>query len=218
MKSKSTSAIRVVLVDDHAMVRQGLAHVLQDGKDIQVVGQAGDGLAAIEQVKKQKPDVLVLDYAMPVMDGIAAIAEIRKCSPSTKILVLTVHENYHYAIKALEAGAHGFLIKAAAVQELVQAVHAIHDGKISISPVITEKMAASLREGKQKQFGLSSLSKRELQLLKLLANGVRLQDCAKSMHITDSTASTYRARMLQKLKLNSTAALIRFALENGIQG
>lgn len=208
-------AIRVVLVDDHAMVRQGLAQVLQDSEEIKVVGQAGDGLEAVNLVKSEQPDVVVLDYTMPRMDGITAIEQIRKLCPNTKILVLTVHENIHYAVQVLEAGAHGFVVKAAAVQELVQGVCSVHQGRVYVSPLISEKMAANLREGKDRS-GLSALSKREFQLLRLVGGGMRLQDCAGVMQITESTASTYRARILEKLKLNTTAELIRFALENGI--
>lgn len=210
-------AIRVVLVDDHAMVRQGLAQVLQDSEDIKVIGQAGNGLEAVDLVKAEEPDVVVLDYTMPQMDGVTAVEQIRKLCPKTKILVLTVHENIHYAVKVLEAGAHGFVIKAAAVQELVQGVRAVHQGRVYVSPTISEKMVANLREGKDRS-GLKALSKREFQLLTLLGGGMRLQDCAESMRITESTASTYRARILEKLQLNNTAELIRFALENGIVG
>ena len=210
-------AIRVVLVDDHAMVRQGLAQVLQDSEEIKVVGQACDGLEGIDLVKTEQPDVVVLDYTMPRIGGVTAVEQIRKLCPKTKILVLTVHENIHYAVKVLEAGAHGFVIKAAAVQELVQGVRSVHEGRVYVSPLISEKMTASLREGRHRS-GVSALSKREFQLLTLLGGGMRLQDCAEAMQITESTASTYRARILEKLKLKTTAELIRFALENGIVG
>ncbi len=118
--------IRVLLADDHAMVREGLAQLLEDSEDILVVGQAGDGQEAVALAKEKKPDVVVLDYTMPKIDGALAARQIRSLCPEAKILVLTVHENVHYAIKALEAGAHGFILKAAAVEELVKGIRSIN--------------------------------------------------------------------------------------------
>jgi len=210
--------IRVILADDHAMVRQGLAQLLDDSARIDVIGQAGDGLEAVRLSKEMKPDVLVLDYTMPAMDGVTAVEEIRRISPSTKIVVLTVHENIHYALQVLKAGAHAFVIKAAAVQELVHGILAVHSGRVYVSPAISEKMITNLAVSRSDRSGLDSLSAREFELLRLLVGGTRLQDCAKLMRITQSTASTYRARLMEKLGLSSNAELIRFALEKGIEG
>lgn len=210
--------INVVLADDHAMVREGLAQILEDSEGIVVVGKAGNGREAVAMTTEKKPDVVVLDYTMPEMDGIASTLEIRSSCPETKVLVLTVHENVHYALKALEAGAHGFILKAAAVEELVEAIRSVSRGHVYVSPVISEKIAENLRRNKAARYGLESLSQREFELLRLLASGLKLQDCAKKMKITDSTASTYRSRLMEKLNLANTAEIIRFALENGILG
>lgn len=217
-EEKEIPKIRVLLADDHAMVREGLAQLLEDSEGILIIGQAGDGQEAVSIAKEKNPDVVVLDYTMPKLDGVLATKEIRSLCPDAKILVLTVHENVHYAIKALEAGAHGFILKAAAVEELVMGIRSVSKGKIYISPSISEKLAENIRKGKQDRSGLSSLSRREFELLRLLASGMKLQDCAKTMLVTDSTASTYRSRLMEKLNLKSTAEIIRFALENGIIG
>ena len=217
-EEKEIPKIRVLLADDHAMVREGIAQLLEDSEDILIIGQAGDGQEAVAIAKEKNPDVVVLDYTMPKLDGVLATREIRSLCPDAKILVLTVHENVHYAIKALEAGAHGFILKAAAVEELVKGIRSVSKDKIYISPSISEKLAENIRKGKQDRSGLSSLSRREFELLQLLASGMKLQDCAKTMHVTDSTASTYRSRLMEKLNLKSTAEIIRFALENGIIG
>lgn len=214
---KQIDQIRVVLVDDHQMVRQGLSQLLEDDPHIKVVGQAGDGQTAVSLAMQEKPHVIVLDYTMPVMDGVTAVEQIRRHCPKTRILVLTVHENIHYAVKVLEAGAHGFVVKAAAVQELVRGIQAVHAGKVYVSPTISEKMVATFTSRRNRS-GLDALSKREFELLRLLGSGMKLQDCARTMKVTESTVSSYRARVLEKLRLNNTAELIRFALENGIIG
>jgi DNA-binding NarL/FixJ family response regulator len=213
-----TSIIRVLLADDHAMVRQGLAQLLQDSERIQVIGQASDGLSAVTMAKELQPDVLVLDYTMPVMDGVTAVEEIRRNCPITKVLVLTVHENVHYALQVLKAGAHGFVVKAAAVQELVAGILSVYAGRVYVSPTVSEKMIVNLATTRTNRTGIDSLSAREFELLRLLVSGTRLQDCAKLMRVTQSTASTYRARLMEKLGLTSNAELIRFALEKGIEG
>lgn len=210
--------IRVVLADDHAMVREGLAQILMDSPGIEVIGQAGNGREAVEIATRLHPHVVVLDYTMPQFDGISATREIRQKCPTAKVLVLTVHENVHYALKALEAGAHGFILKAAAVEELVEAIRAVSRGRVHISPLISEKIAENANLSKSDRSGLHSLSQREFELLRLIASGMKLQDCANHMRVTNSTASTYRSRLLQKLNLTTTAELIRFALENGITG
>lgn len=217
-KETRARVIRVLLADDHKMVREGLAQLLEESEGILIVGQAGDGQEAVALAKQTRPDVAVLDYTMPNIDGALATQLIRSACPDVKVLILTVHENVHYAIKALEAGAHGFVLKAAAVEELVKGIQSVSIGKTYISPSISEKIAENIRKGKEDRIGLSCLSKREFELLRLLASGMKLKDCAKSMNITESTASTYRSRLMEKLSLKSNTEMIRFALENGVIG
>ncbi len=208
--------IRVLLADDHAMVRDGLCRVLEDTDDIVVVGQADNGLTALRLAKKTEPDVAVLDYTMPKLDGLAATQRILNLLPKTKILILTVHDNIQFAVRILEAGAHGFLLKEEAADQLITAIRDVNTGKIPISPTIMEKLTARLRRGAKDKVGLDSLSPREFELLRHLGSGKSIRESASSMCISESTASTYRSRLLEKLGLKTTGDLIRFALEKGI--
>lgn len=210
--------IRVVLADDHSMVREALARILEDSGAVTVVGQASDGLQVMRTVETTHPECVVLDYSMPNLDAPAVIETLLRRQASLKILVLTVHENIHYAIRVLESGAHGYLIKSAAVDELVEAIKVVHGGGIYISPKVSDEVLQHLRRPKRERVGLEALSQREFDLLRILGAGKTLQQCAQQMKVSTSTASTYRARVMEKLNLESTAELIRFALEHNVVG
>jgi DNA-binding NarL/FixJ family response regulator len=210
--------IRVVLADDHAMVRQALAQLLEESEQIKVVGQAGNGAEALDLVAQLKPDVLVLDYTMPVMDAADTIEALNRRDPSIKILILTVHESIHYAVRVLESGALGYVVKTAAAQELVDAIRAVHRGDVYISRDVSQKVLQHLRRPRADRIGVASLSTREFDLLRVLGAGLSLKECADRLGISTSTASTYRARLMEKLNLQSTAEIIRFALEHDIIG
>ena len=208
---------RVVLADDHAMVRESLARVLEDSGLITVVGQASDGLDLLEVARRESPECVVLDYSMPNLEAPDAIERLLAAHDNLKVLVLTVHENVHYAVRALEAGAHGYMIKSAAVDELVEAISTVSRGDVYISPKVSREVWSQLRRPKRDRQGLESLSQREFDALRILGSGVSLQDCAAEMNVSTSTVSTYRARILEKLNLSNTAELIRFALENEVR-
>ncbi len=210
--------IRVILADDHAMVREGLAQILQENARIRVVGQASDGLEAVEVTSRTEADVVLLDYSMPKLGGTHLLERLLKQDPRARILVLTVHESIHYAVRALEGGAHGYVIKSAAVQELVEAIEALHRGEIYISPALSQNVIHHLRRPKRERAGLDALSNREFELLQALGAGMGLKECTRYLGISSSTASTYRARLMEKLNLHSTAEIIRFALEHEIVG
>lgn len=210
--------VRVVLADDHSMVREALARILEDSGGITVIGQASNGHEAIDMVKTNQVDVVVLDYSMPELDAPSVIEKLLRKTPSVKILVLTVHENVQYAVRTIESGAHGYLIKSAAVEELVEAIRAVHEGEIYISRKVSQEVLQHLRQPKRQRIGVDALSQREFDVLRILGSGKSLQDCAKQMKISTSSASTYRARLLEKLNLEGTAELIRFALEHDLVG
>lgn len=216
--SSLNTPISVVLADDHTMVREALARVLESVGRLTIVGQASDGAELLEIVGKTHPACVVIDYTMPKLDAPQVIKILLERYPRIKILVLTVHENYHYAVKALECGAHGYLIKSAAMDELVAAIRAVTSGQIYVSSNISEEVFSRLRRRKRDREGLDLLSQREFDLLRILGAGNSLQECARRMNISNSSASTYRARIMEKLGLESTAELIRFAVENGIDG
>ncbi len=210
--------IRVVLADDHSMVREALARTLEDGGAITVVGQASDGFEVLGIVESTDPEIVVLDYSMPNLDAPGVVETLLRKDSSIKILVLTVHENIHYAMRVLESGAHGYLIKSAAVEELVAAIQIVQSGGIYISPKVSPEVLRQMRTPKRQRVGLEALSQREFDLLRILGAGKSLQQCAKEMKVSTSTASTYRSRVIEKLKLESTAELIRFALEHDVVG
>jgi DNA-binding NarL/FixJ family response regulator len=182
------------------------------------VGQAADGPTAVETAVNARPDVLVLDYSMPGPGAPDLLASLRRLLPELKVLVLTVHENIHYCVKALECGANGYVVKSAAVAELVDAIKAISAGEVYISPKVSQKVLQHLRRPKKERVGLEALSQREFELLRLLGAGLSLKECSSRLAISTSSASTYRARLMEKLNLLSTAELIRFALENDLVG
>lgn len=208
--------IRVLLADDHEMVRAGLSQILEECEGIEVVGQAGDGVEALAVAAQTRPDVVVLDYSMPKADAPTVIDDLRRQNPGARILILTVHEDIHYALRVLEMGAHGYVIKAAAVGELVDALVAVRRGEIYISPRISQKIMERLRSPRKDRSGLESLSTREFDLLRALGAGMGVKACARHLNISTSTVSTYRARLMEKLGLETTAEIIRFALENKI--
>jgi DNA-binding NarL/FixJ family response regulator len=215
-RSSASRPIRVVLADDHTMVREALARILDEEAGIDVVAQARDGGEAAEAVRASAPDVLVLDYSMPDHDAPNAIQELLAGRPALRILVLTVHENIHYALRVLESGAQGYLIKSAAADELVEAIRAVHAGRVYLSASVSQEVLQHLRKPRRQRSGLASLSDREFSFLRKLGAGRTLQQCAGEMNISVSTASTYRARIMEKLELTSTAELIRFALEHDL--
>ncbi len=208
--------IRIVLADDHTMVREALARILGEASGIEVVAQARDGSEARAAVERTRPHVLVLDYSMPQHDPQREIEDLRVRHPEVGVLVLTVHENVHYALRVLEAGALGYLIKSAAAEELVEAIRAVRAGRIYLSSSISGEVLDRLRRPRDKRTGIEALSAREFALLRLLGSGKTLQQSAREMNVSVSTASTYRARILEKLSLESTAELIRFSMEHDL--
>lgn len=210
------SICRVVLVDDHAMVREALAQILADCHWIEIVGQGSARHEAFEIVQQTLPNVLVLDYnipggALPVIESLVSARW-----STTRVLVLTVHESLHYAVRALEAGADGFAIKSDAVQELVKAIREVWEGGIYLAPSLSQEVLRRLRTPRRARVGLDALSPREFELLRNLGEGKGLKEVARAQNISVSTASTYRSRIMQKLDLSTTAELIHFAIKNDI--
>lgn len=208
--------VRVLLADDHVMVREGLSQILEENDSVKVVEQAGDGSEIMGLAGKSNPDVIVLDYSMPQLDTPSVIEELRSRFPKVKILILTIHENIHYAVKVLECGAHGYVVKSAAVRELVDAIESVYRGEIYISSSISQNILQHMRRPKKERAGLDALSHREFDILRALGAGMSLKECAEYLNISISTASTYRSRLMDKLSLRNTAEVIRFAVENKI--
>ena len=206
--------IRVVLIDDHDMVRQALSSVLSDADDIEILAHGSSRSEAVELVRKEPPDLAILDYNMPGGGALEILGDFGRMGLSLRTLVLTVHRASQYAVRVLEAGAHGFLFKSSALDELLVAIRAIHAGEIYITPSISATVIDQLRRPRRQRKGLETLSTREFELLRMTAAGVTLKAAARQLNISESTASTYRGRLLNKLELETVNDLIRFALDN----
>ncbi|HXV37156.1 MAG TPA: response regulator transcription factor [Myxococcota bacterium] len=212
--NRGRSPIRVAIVDDHAMIRVALASVLEDDDDIEVIG-LGESIDDAERIARESaPDVLVLDYNLPGGGSLPLLEQIARSRSPVRVLVLTVHESVHYAVRAIESGARGFMVKSSAVEELISAIRAVNAGEVYIPPAFSRSVIEHLRQPKRDRVGLASLSPREFELLRLIGDGMGLKEVAHQLGISVSTASTYRARVMEKLNLSSTSDLIRFAFEN----
>jgi DNA-binding NarL/FixJ family response regulator len=206
--------IKVLLADDHGIVRAGLRRIVEDSADMEVVAEAADGKEAIRQARQQAPDVVVVDISMPGMDGLEVISQLRVYNPQLPIIVLTMHEEEQYVVRAIEAGAMGYITKRSAPEQLVEAIRKVHAGGRYLTDEAAELLALCVARGAQARFPLDTLSMRELQVLRRLALGRTNREIAESYHISIKTVDTYRSRLLKKLNLRNNAELARFAMQN----
>ncbi len=206
--------IKVLLADDHSIVRAGRRRIVEESGDMQVVAEADDGREAIQLVKKKDPDVAVIDISMPGLDGLEVISQLQALHPKLPILVLTMHEEGQYVVRAIQAGAMGYLTKQSAPEQLVTAIRKIHEGQRYITDEAAESLALKVAKGSNGKSPLDSLSMRELQVLRRLAMGQTNREIVRSYHISIKTVDTYRARLLKKLGLRNNAELSRFAIQN----
>lgn len=199
------SRIRILLADDHAMVREGLAHVLADQPDLWVVAQAADGEAALTAAKSCEPHVALLDMRMPGLGGVAVIRRLREECPRTRILVLSMYEDSHYVRAALSAGAHGYLAKRSGSSALLAAIRRLHAGHTLGHPLDAEPAVQAAEEPKE------TLSAREREIMRLVVQGQTSRQIADALGIGKSTVDTYRARVFRKLGVDNRAALFELA-------
>ncbi len=208
--------IKVLLADDHSIVRAGLRRIVEESGEMEVVAEADDGREAIQLVQKTAPDVAVIDISMPGLDGLEVISRLQSLHPKLPILVLTMHEEGQYVVRAIQAGAMGYLTKQSAPEQLVKAIRKIHDGQRYITDEAAESLALRVAKGSNGKSPLDSLSMRELQVLRRLAMGHTNREIASAYHISIKTVDTYRARLLKKLGLRNNAELSRFAIQNNL--
>ena len=196
-----TDAIRVLIVDDHAVVRQGLRAFLQTQDDVEIAGEAADGDEAVSQVRELIPDVVLMDLVMPKLDGIAAIREMRALSPSTKVLVLTSFADDDKVFAAVKAGAAGYLLKDIRPQELGDAIRTVHRGEALLHPTVAAKLMQELAQTGRRQASPDSLTDRELDVLRLIARGMSNKEIALELRVAEKTVKTHVSNILQKLHL-----------------
>jgi DNA-binding NarL/FixJ family response regulator len=206
---------RILLVDDHEVVRKGLRSILETRPGWQVCGEAANGRDAIEQAKRLTPDLVVMDIGMPSLNGLGATREVLKAVPSTEVLILTMHESEQIVWEVLNAGARGFVLKSDAGRELIAAAEALLEHKLSLTSKITEILLKSYL-ARPPQPESDKLSLREQETLELLAEGKTTQEIAEALHISAKTAESHRANLMKKLHLRNMAELIRYAMRKGL--
>jgi DNA-binding NarL/FixJ family response regulator len=208
--------IKVLLADDHSIVRAGLRRIVEESGDMSVIAEAADGKEALRLVREQQPDVAVIDISMPGLDGLEVISQLNRLAPDLPTLVLTMHEEEQYVVRAIEAGAMGYITKQSAPEKLVQAIRKIITGHRFLSEAAAEALAVRLVRGTKGASPIDALSLRELQVLRRLALGHTNREIAEAYNISTKTVDTYRFRLLKKLNLRNNADLSRFAIQNGL--
>lgn len=208
---------KVLVADDHTIVREGLLSLLHEQQDIVVVGAAENGREAVEKARRTFPDVVVMDIAMPLLNGIEATRQLQRLLPQTKVIVLTMYVDEEYVLRALQAGVRGYLLKKAAAAELLQAIRAVERGDFylssDISRVVVERFLASDDPASEEGVVLSD---RERQILQLVAEGHTNRQIATALGITPKTVDTHRTRLMAKLDIHDTPGLVRYAIRKGL--
>ena len=213
-KVKGDWMIKALLADDHLIVRAGLRRIIEESDDIEVIAEADDGKAAIQLAREKSPDVAVIDISMPGLDGLEVISQLKIYLPDLPIIILTMHEEEQYVVRAIEAGAMGYVTKRSAPEHIVKAIHQVLGGAPYLTAEASEALALRVAKGASGKSTLDSLSNRELQVLRRLAMGHTNHEIASAYGISTKTVDTYRSRLLKKLNLRNNAELSRFAIQN----
>ena len=210
--------IRVVLADDHTILRAGLQSLLNAQPDIEVVGEASNGTGTIQVVQELEPDVVLMDISMPGMNGLDATREVKRVCPAAKVLILTMHDDDAYLRQALRAGASGFVLKRAEDRDLLTAIRAVCDGEIYVHPSMSKALVGALMPKQSAPEGppLRQLTTRELEVMQLLAQGYTNQEIAQRLVLSVKTVETHRAHVMEKLGLRTRAELVRYALQESL--
>jgi two-component system invasion response regulator UvrY len=206
--------IKVLLADDHSIMRAGLRRIIEESEDIEVVAEADDGKTAIRLAREKGPDVAVIDISMPGLDGLEVISQLKTYLPHLPVIMLTMHEEEQYVVRAIEAGAMGYVTKRSAPEHIVKAIHQVVSGYRYLTAEASEALALRIAKGAAGKSTLDSLSNRDLQVLRRLAMGHTNHEIAEAYGISTKTVDTYRLRLLKKLNLRNNAELSRFAFQN----
>lgn len=212
-EAQSNPQLRLLLVDDHTVVREGLKRLLDPQGNQWSITEAGTGFQALEFLRREPFDLVIADLSLPGMSGLDLVHRIKDGFPGVAVLVLTMHSEEQYAMRAFQAGASGYVTKDSACDELVSAVRKVASGGVFVTSVLAERVVQQLN-GRRHASDLSALSNRELEIMQRIVAGERMVDIAEALHLSIKTVSTHKTRVLEKLQLDSTAALIRFGLEH----
>jgi DNA-binding NarL/FixJ family response regulator len=209
--------LRILLADDHALVRAGIRSLLEDMPGVEVIAEAGDGLEAVRLVEEQQPDLVLMDVAMKNVNGLEATAQIRKQYPAVRVLILSMYTNEDYVVQALRAGASGYLVKDSAPLELELAINAVKVGDTYLSPPVSRQMVESymLRIGSDSS-PLDALTSRQREILQLIAEGRSTKEMAYLLNVSIKTVETHRAQIMQRLNVRDIPGLVRYAIKAGL--
>ena len=207
--------IKLIIADDHPIVREGLKQIIADSQHFTVSDEAGDGPELLDKVRKEDFDVIILDLKMPGMDGLDVLKQLKVEKPRIPVIILTVHPEAQYALRILRAGASGYLTKESVSTELITAIRKVHRGGKYISPNLAEKIAFALDADSEKMLH-ETLSDREYQVLQMIASGKTVTEIAEELNLSVKTISTYRARILEKMNMKTNAELTRYAFQNSL--
>jgi two-component system invasion response regulator UvrY len=207
--------IKIIIADNHTIVREGLKQILNETQDIKVTGEASNGQALLQKLREGHYDAVVLDISMPVLNGLDALKQIKSINPNIPVLVLSIHPEEQYAIRVLKAGALGYLTKESASDELIKAIRKVVSGRKYVSITLAEKLALDIDSDKEKPLHVT-LSDREYQVLCLIASGKTVTEIANELSLSVKTISTYRTRILQKMRMKNNAQLTHYAILNGL--
>jgi DNA-binding NarL/FixJ family response regulator len=212
------AAVRVIIADDHAMVREGIKSVLERA-GFEVVGEASSGTEVLPLAERVQPDVAVLDISMPGETGLQAAARLRQALPHVRVLILSMYDNTEYVLESVRAGAHGYLLKDGAAQELANAIRAVQNGEAYFSPAVAARLSAAVRgdiEREQRRTSLDLLTGREREVLAGIAKGLTNKEIAAELGISHRTVETHRESLMRKLGIRTVAGLTKFSLEAGL--
>jgi len=211
--------IKIFLADDHTIVRQGLAKLLEAESDLEVIGEAEDGREAVNKVQKLKPDIVIMDIAMPLLNGIEATRQIKKMLPQTKVIILSMHSHDRYISELISLGASGYLLKDSTGGEIIKAISAAVKGDVYLSPTISRRVIddyLTLKKTSSREDLYTKLSNREREVFQMIAEGRSTKEVSDILCVSPSTVKTHRANIMEKLKIENISQLIQFAIRLGI--
>lgn len=215
MNSRKSNSIKVLIADDHDIVRQGIKTIVSDVSDISVVGEAESGDEVLKKIKELDIDVLIMDYDMPDRNGLDTLIELKAIKPLLPVIILSMFPEDHYGVRFLKAGASGYLGKSNVTQQLVEAIRRVVNGHKYISPNLADKLVSELNKDSERPLH-ENLTDREFQVFSFIASGKRLKAIAEELHLSINTVSTYRSRILEKMEMKNNSDLIHYAIKNAL--
>lgn len=218
MQKRTGIKIRCLVVDDHALLRQGLRRLLQDEEDVEVIGEAGDAAAALEQVTELRPDIVLMDIGMPGFSPFDAARVIQSDYPATRVVFLTMHEDEDYVMQGLQAGASGYVLKDTPAAKLTSVLREVYDGGKYVSPEVLGGLLSRVHDGKQEKLGSrkTNLTPREREVMKLLAEGHTVRKIAKMLSVSMKTVEAHKFNLMRKLDIHNKAELVHLAIRKKI--